>query len=68
MTRLTKTGQPALGTTIEVELEDGEWLPVKVVGKGTGRDGHTLTAVWLEHPDGTRYGPISWPALYWRQT
>lgn len=37
--RLTNTGQPALGTTIEVRLVDQTWIPLKVVGKLWGKGG-----------------------------
>lgn len=53
-TKLTKTGQPVMGTTIAVQLADGNWEKAKVVGKGWGKDGHTLVVIWVEWEDGVR--------------
>ncbi len=67
-TRLTKTGQPVMGTTIEVLLTDGEWEPVKIVGKGFGADGHRLVMAVLEFDDGSRtiaqpFGDVEWRSV-----
>ena len=53
-TRLTKTGQPVMGTTIELHLDDDTWEPVKVVGKGFGVDGTSLVMVIVEYAEGDR--------------
>jgi hypothetical protein len=68
-TRLTKTGQPVMGTTIEVALADGAWERAKVVGKGFGRDGHTMVLLIVEWEDGGRQSlgpplsPDDWRAI-----
>ena len=60
VTRLSKSGQPTLGTTIEVEAEQGDgqalgWTRCTVVGKGFGRGGNgDLAKLLIEWPDGGR--------------
>lgn len=66
MTRLTKTGQPVMGTTIEVHHTDDTWEQVKVVGKGVGQDGQTLVMVVLEYDDGSRAIAQPWRDVEWR--
>lgn len=65
-TRLTKTGQPVMGTPIEIRLDDGTWERAEVVGKGIGTDGHTLVMVFVEWGDGTRQPLHNFPDLNWR--
>jgi hypothetical protein len=67
-TRLTKTGQPVMGTTIEVLLADDTWQAAKVVGKGYGRDGQKLVMVIVEWGDGEReilhgFGEVVWRSV-----
>lgn len=48
-TRVSKSGQPVLGTTIEVRLQDQTWIPVKVAGKFFGKGGNAdLIGVVIE--------------------
>lgn len=67
MTRLTKTGQPVMGTTLAVKLTDGTTEQAKVVGKGIGTDGRTLVCIWVEWDDGTRQ-QLPWDGLEWEPT
>jgi len=73
-TRLSKTGQPVMGTTILLHAEGEEngetvdkgWLPVTVVGKLYGKmgSGH-LVAIIVRWEDGGRQ-TIEWPTEYRR--
>lgn len=62
-TKLTKTGQPVLGTTVAIMTVMNVYEPVKVVDKGWGKDGHTLVQLIVEWEDGWRE-PIA--ANAWR--
>lgn len=64
-TRLTKTGQPVMGTTIDIRCGD-EWEAAKVVGKGFSKDGRTLLMIWVEWSDGVRQQVPDFPDLIWR--
>ena len=64
-TKLTKTGAPVMGTSIDVHLTDGSYESATVVGKGIGTDGHTLVCIWVEWDDGTRQ-QLPWDGLEWR--
>jgi hypothetical protein len=71
ITRLTKTGQPVLGTTIEIETEDDGWQRCKVVGKGmgVGRYANTMVMAIVEwESDGARERTPFWPDVIWRPT
>jgi hypothetical protein len=65
-TRLTKSGQPVMGTTIEIHTTADEWEACKVVGKGFGRDGHTLVMIVVEWSDGVRQAVPDFGDLVWR--
>lgn len=65
-TRLTKTGQPVMGTSIEIRLTDGVYEPCTVVAKGFGVDGRTLVMIGVEWPDGVRQHVPNFPELEWR--
>lgn len=67
-TRLTKTGQPVMGTPIDVRLSDGTYETCTVVGKGFGLDGHTLVMVIVEWCDGTRQNLGHFADLEWRHS
>lgn len=64
-TRLTKTGQPVMGTTLLLEAENDEgpvgWVEATVVGKLHGKGGSgDLVAIIVEWPDGGRQS-LRWP-------
>ena len=67
--KLSRSGQPSLGTVIEIRLEDQTWIPVKVVAKVFGKQGSgQLVGVALEEVEapytGQRFpGLIDWPDM-----
>lgn len=67
-TNLTKSGQPCMGSPIEVCLADGTWERCTLVGKGMGVGGfaHTMVAALVEWGDGVRQWLQPWPDLKWR--
>lgn len=68
MTRLTKAGNPRMGETFEVELVDGTWQKVKLVGHGMGRyNGSPVQMVLaiIEYPESDRES-LLWPETPWR--
>lgn len=66
-TRLTKTGQPVLGSPIEVKLADDSWERATVISKGwgRGRDAHMLIMLGVEWADGSRQ-PLPFQDITWR--
>jgi len=77
-TRLTKTGEPAMGTTIEVHITGDEvlddsgrlggwWEPCKVVGKGWSKGiPRRLILVIVEWEDGERGHLYDFDDVLWR--
>lgn len=70
-TRLTASGNPTLGTYIEIHLDpiDGQsarWEECQVVGKGNGRVGGPLLSVCVEWGDGQRQWVHDFGNLVWR--
>lgn len=70
-TKLTKTGEPVLGTTIEVHItgddEAGWWEACKVVGKGWSKSiPRHLTMVIVEWEDGERGQLWNFEDVVWR--
>ena len=69
-TKFTKSGQPAMGTTMEAHLDTRDengaiistaWEPVEIVGKLYGRGGNAdLVAVLIGFDDGSSMR-VPWP-------
>lgn len=69
-TRLSRSGQPVMGTTIllAAENDDGPagWIPAQVVAKLFGRGGNSdLIGLIVEWPDGGRQ-TLPWPMEFRR--
>jgi len=64
-TRLTKSGQPAMSTQIEVKTSEG-WEACTVVGKAWGNTKADLVALWVQWSDDARQY-VPWRDLEWRR-
>lgn len=67
-TKLTKTGNPRLGSPIEVLCDDETWERVTFVayGFGVAAPAHTMVMGVIEFDDGSRSGMLRWPDVTWR--
>lgn len=69
-TKLTKTGQPVMGTTIEVRCVQADgpyWERCKVVAKGWGKGpGAPLVMLTVEWADGVRQS-LDYEDMRWRE-
>lgn len=66
-TRLSQSGQPVLGTVIDVRLEDQTWIPLKVAGKLWGKGGNSdligLVLEEVEEPYKGQRQTLDWKDL-----
>lgn len=74
-TKLTKTGEPVMGTTIELHItpydpeKEPWWEAATVVGKGWSNSvPRRLILVVVEYEDGLRESLYDWEDVTWRPT